>query len=383
MKVHGPIRFGSNSLKSFFLIVSFLSFPVVAISTGSVWYGLAVMIICLTATHIVSSQLIRYKIYLYDLETFDELPALRNWGHKTIVQSLSFSPDAKQIASCDIHANIFIWDITTGKIRIKLTGHGGYVNSVAFSPDGKKLVSGSHDSTIRIWDLKTGKELQQIKRESTITEVKFSPGGDRILSIEWEKDWSHSCYSARIYDSETGQLVQSIGDKDLFSKSAFFPDGKRMVSVYESKNKKDNVCIWKIESGDMVTSFPAFEGHSTTTIVASPVVAASPKGNIIALGSAKGMLHLYDYERREAVLNVNFGQYIRKVLFSPNGKIVAASLDATSDMSLILLDAVTGKELLKINHIKSNWGLQMAFSQNGTMFTTVGVKKGSRQYEGP
>ncbi|MFC1859829.1 WD40 repeat domain-containing protein [Thermodesulfobacteriota bacterium] len=324
-----------------------------------------------------------HKIYLYDLETLEEFPAFRNWGHKTIVQSLSFSPNTNQIASCDIHANIFIWDLSPNKIRMKLTGHGGYVNSVTFSPDGKKLVSGSHDGTVRIWDLKTGKELLQIKRGVVITKVIFSPGGGRIFSIECEKDWSHSCYSARIYDSETGELVQSIGDKDLFSKAAFFLDGKRMVSVYESKNKRDNVCIWKIEPGEMVTSFAALEGHSTTTTVASPVVAASPKGNIIALGSAKGMLHLYDYECQEEVLKVNLDQHIRRVLFSPNGKIVAVSLDSTSDMALILLDMATGKELMKIDHIKSNWGLQMAFSADGTIFATAGVKKGSRQYEGP
>ncbi len=370
-------------MKSFFLIVSYLLLPVVAISTGSAWYGLAAMITCLITTHIVSGQLIHYKIYLYDLETFEVLPAFRNWGHKTIVQSLSFSPDTNQIASCDIHAKIYIWDISTGKIRMKLTGHGGYVNSVAFSPDGKKLLSGSHDGTIRIWDLKAGKELLQIKREITIEKVLFSPRGGKIFSIEREKGWSHSCYSARIYDSETGTLVKSLGEKDFFSEAAFFSDGKRMVSVYESKNKRDNICIWEIESGEIVTSFAVLEGHYATTTVASPVFAASPKSNIIALGSAKGILHLYDYERQEKMLKVDFGQYIRKVLFSPNGKIVAVSVDSTSDMALILLDVATGKEHMKIDHIKSNWGLQMAFSPDGTIFTTVGVKKGSRQYEGP
>ena len=133
----------------------------------------------------------------------------------------------------------------------------------------------------------------------------------------------------------------------------------------------------------MIASFAALEQPSATTTVASPVVAASSKGDIIALGSVNGVLSVYDYGLREEVLKINFGQYTRNVLFSPNGEILAASLESTPDMSLVLLNAATGEELLKIDHIQSNWGLKTAFSPDGALFATVGVKKGSRLYQGP
>ncbi|HBK65595.1 MAG TPA: WD40 repeat domain-containing protein, partial [Cyanobacteria bacterium UBA11166] len=38
---------------------------------------------------------------------------------------------------------IKIWDIATGEVKATLTGHSNLVNSVSFSPDGKTLASGS------------------------------------------------------------------------------------------------------------------------------------------------------------------------------------------------------------------------------------------------
>jgi len=40
-----------------------------------------------------------------------------------------------------------------------------YVNSVTFSPDGRQILSGSNDSTIRLWDVNTGNLLKTIGTE--------------------------------------------------------------------------------------------------------------------------------------------------------------------------------------------------------------------------
>ena len=43
-----------------------------------------------------------------------------------------------------------------------LEGHTGWINSVSFSPDGRTLASGNNDATIRLWDVRTGHELQTL-----------------------------------------------------------------------------------------------------------------------------------------------------------------------------------------------------------------------------
>ena len=75
-------------------------------------------------------------------------------AHKGRVNSVSFSPDGKFLASSEDKDNsIFLWDIQKRQLIAKLTGHSKYVFSVSFSSDGKFLVSSGADNVALIWDV--------------------------------------------------------------------------------------------------------------------------------------------------------------------------------------------------------------------------------------
>ena len=69
-----------------------------------------------------------------------EVKTLR--GHSDDVNSLSYSPDGKYLASGSWDNTIKIWDVLTGERVKTLGGHIYSVNSVCYSPDGKYLASG-------------------------------------------------------------------------------------------------------------------------------------------------------------------------------------------------------------------------------------------------
>jgi WD40 repeat protein len=106
------------------------------------------------------------RIILYDLATGKQ--RLRFPDRKHVLGYLTFSADCKLLASAgrswarDTGQTLFVadlWDAATGKHLHHLAGHRGEVNAVAFSPNGKRLASTSLDGTLRIWDVATGKEI--------------------------------------------------------------------------------------------------------------------------------------------------------------------------------------------------------------------------------
>lgn len=63
-----------------------------------------------------------------------------------------------------------------------LHGHKEFVNSICFSADNLQMASCSQDTTVRIWCLHSGQELSVLKHDSEVIDVEFNMGGDRLVS---------------------------------------------------------------------------------------------------------------------------------------------------------------------------------------------------------
>ena len=128
-------------------------------------------------------------------------------GHSEEVQSVSFSPDGKQIVSGSEDKTLKIWDAKTGKAVHTMRGHSDIVWSVSFSPDGKQIVSGSEDDTLKLWswdaETKTGELLHTMEgRSFGVNSVSFSPDGKHIVSGSTGYDDS----IFKLWDAKTGEL---------------------------------------------------------------------------------------------------------------------------------------------------------------------------------
>lgn len=88
-------------------------------------------------------------------------------------RTFQFSPDGKFIATAGNSDNLAnIWDIQTGKLRMKLEGHATDINGLQYSPDGKYILTMAEDA--RIWDVATGKMIRKINTEGNIQAINKS-----------------------------------------------------------------------------------------------------------------------------------------------------------------------------------------------------------------
>src|SRR5262249_4214194 len=94
---------------------------------------------------------------------------------------VAFLPDAQYFVTGGSE-KIILWNIKTGK-EIRRFAVIGSLDSITFSPDGKTLATGGEDKAIRLWDMQTGTEIRDFMgHTAAIGPIVFSPDGSILVS---------------------------------------------------------------------------------------------------------------------------------------------------------------------------------------------------------
>ena len=91
------------------------------------------------------------------------------------MNSITFSPNGKFIATSSRDATTTLWDVETGTACFTIT-HQGSVTSTTFSPDGRFIATGSGDATATLWDIDTEEIRWTFRHERQEKSVTFDSG---------------------------------------------------------------------------------------------------------------------------------------------------------------------------------------------------------------
>ena len=260
-------------------------------------------------------------VKLWDVVTGRELRTFSR--HQFSVSLVSFSPNGKIIASGSAEV-MKLWDVATGREFRTFTGHQLGVNSVSFSPDGKIIASGSADKTVKLWDVATGRELRTFTGHQQGVTANFSPDGRTIASSSGDG-------TVKLWDVATGRELRTITKLNAHSVS-FSPDSRTIASG----NRDDTVRLWDVATGRELRTFTGHQSDINS-------VSFSPDGRTIASGSFDKTVKLWDIKTGKALLTLTGHQRsIKSVSFSPDGKTIASG---SRDHTVKLWDVAIGREL--------------------------------------
>lgn len=114
------------------------------------------------------------------------------------MNTASFSPDGRVVASGAQDRNIRLWDASTGKLLRTLEGHKSHIDQFRFSPDGGRLVSSAslgNDDVPIVWDVLSGEELFRLPGHLSVNDVSFDHDGTRIVTASsHEHAWCWDAY---------------------------------------------------------------------------------------------------------------------------------------------------------------------------------------------
>ena len=286
-------------------------------------------------------------------------------------RAIAISPDSRQMAViCRatvigpglITSDIHIWDLVTGKERLRLDPPLPPKNVTAirsfsalrFLPDGKTLLTAGYGDELIQWDLSTGKERRRIgKGMANAPDLALTTDGRKVVV-------SHGTQIS-VINLETGQplhpeLNLPIGDAAVAIARGFSSDGATVVtSNLPFDGSPATVIYWDTITGKerRRIEIPRLESVIEVTPdgkMATMVAASQPK-SLILRDLVKG---------KETELSAAYEGEVRPAL-SASGKLVAVAVQGNAPIQVI--ESESGKRI----HTLSEPGmttLQLLFSQD-------------------
>ncbi|KST61835.1 WD40 domain-containing protein [Mastigocoleus testarum] len=319
-------------------------------------------------------------------------------GHHDKVKGISFSPDAKIIASASADNTIKLWNPKNGILLRSLIGHTKIVWSVSFSPNGKIIASSASDGTIKLWNVKSGALIKTIKAHNPILlDVRFSfdskilaaaaangkiallnlenhslikiidAHSEPVSSINFSPDnrilaTASFDHNLKLWSVSDGSLVKTFrGHENKLASVIFNPNGKIVATASFDHTLK----LWNVKNGSLIHTF---EGH----IAPVKSLSFSPNGKEIASASEDGTIKLWNLEQKEIKPQTFKGHngHIWGIAFSPDGKTLATS-GSDSTVRLWNIDGIEPQTLGK--HSAKVWDI--SFSPNGKILASASADK--------
>jgi WD40 repeat protein/ABC-type cobalamin/Fe3+-siderophores transport system ATPase subunit len=234
----------------------------------------------------------------------------------------AFSPDGRTMLTSQTD-RLSRWDVGTGRPSgaplTGFTGNGLPATSIAFSPDGTLLARGDADGAVRVFDLGTGRLVAQLTLHSTASlAIGFLPDGRLLTSGTNEAAIWHP-------RSTLPPIATALGGHTGFVYGYFVPGTRQAITLGGDDRQ---LLGWNIDDGTPLG--PVLGGRAHYPL------AVSPDGHLLAAGTERGRIGLYDRVTGDKLGELDGGRGGETVVAWSRATNVIAS--AANDQTVLVWD---------------------------------------------
>ncbi len=278
-------------------------------------------------------------------------------GRGSAIDSLAFSPDGRRLVSADNMGKLVVWDVAARKPAATIKAADLAVGKIEFSTNGKALVFLGPYGTFTRWDLQQEKTANEIEMDaSSPNDFEFMPRQPYVAATKG--------FDAVILSVRTGKVVRQLtGHTDQVRSLEWLVDGKTLATG----SHDGTVRLWDTAAGKVTRTLKITPDEADDADHTIHAIDLSPDGKtLVAVGDG---LVAWELDTGQETFRVDASElYAYDVLFSPDGKLIAAG-DVKRWVGLWGAD--TGDQLAKLEgHTDSVFVL--AFSPDSKLLASGG-----------
>ncbi|KAI3464173.1 hypothetical protein Pfo_020836 [Paulownia fortunei] len=205
------------------------------------------------------------------------------------VLDVCITHDNKSVIAASSANNLYVWDVSSGRVRHTLTGHMDKVCAVDVSKvSNRNVVSAAYDRTIKVWDLQKGYCVNTLIFHSNCNALCFSMDGLTICS-------GHVDGNLRLWDIQTGKLLSEVAAHSFAVTSLSL---SRSGNVILSSGRDNLHNLFDMRTLEICATL---RGNGNRVASNWSRSCLSPDDGYVAAGSADGSVHIWSVTNAKIV----------------------------------------------------------------------------------
>jgi WD40 repeat protein len=268
-------------------------------------------------------------------QNLDILPRLiTTFQHSHDVEGVTFNRTGEQLISTSLDGLTKIWSLSTQKVQQSF--NLGQANRVTFSSDDQtKLVAIANDNIVQIREVNAGKVIRQIKLQTYVNTMAFSPDNKfiatGIVSNINLNDSSQAKITTQIWEVKTGKLMTSLNSGSSVNAIVFNSDGTLVATASADGTAQ----VWNPTNGEPVGTTLSHKG-----VVLD--IAFSPDGKLVTTASLDGNATVWEISHDRPLAQFPHDRAVTAISISANNKWLAT----VSSDKLVRVWEISSRQLI-------------------------------------